>query len=325
MYRWFKSFSLLIVFASACFAQQKNRVAVLDFDYSTVQSSTDSLFGSNVDVGKGVADLVVQNLVKSNVYSVVERKMLDKVLAEQNFSNSDRADVNTAAKLARILGVDAIIIGSVTQFGRDDKAVSIGAGGLGSRITGRLGIGGVSKRESKAVVGINARLVSTQTAEILAVAEGMGESTRSGTSLIGSGGGSAAFGGAGYDMTSTNFAESILGEATNKAVGSLSTQLDQRVARLPVNTLKVEGLVADSTDGVLVLNVGTKAGLKVGDRLEVRRVAREIKDPATGKVIRRIEEKVGEVTVTEVDEVSSVGQFAGSSPAEVGDAVASVP
>ena len=64
-------------------------------------------------------------------YSVIERKELDKILAEQNFSNSDRADPQRAAKIGRMLGVDAIIIGSITQFGRDDKSTDIGGGALG--------------------------------------------------------------------------------------------------------------------------------------------------------------------------------------------------
>jgi curli biogenesis system outer membrane secretion channel CsgG len=54
-------------------------------------------------------------------------------------------------------------------------------------ITGRFGIGGVSKREAKAVVEVSARMISTDTAEILAVASGKGESTRGGTSLLGAG------------------------------------------------------------------------------------------------------------------------------------------
>ena len=64
--------------------------------------------------------------MQDGVYSVIERNAIDKILAEQNFSNSDRANPDTAAKIGRILGVDAIIIGSITQFGRDDKNRSIG-------------------------------------------------------------------------------------------------------------------------------------------------------------------------------------------------------
>src|ERR1043165_464189 len=102
-------------------AQQKKRVAVFNFDYATVQSGVAALFGSNQDIGKGIADLMVDKLVQDGTYSVIERKQLDKILAEQNFSNSDRADTTTAAKIGRVLGVNAIVVGSITQFGRDDK------------------------------------------------------------------------------------------------------------------------------------------------------------------------------------------------------------
>jgi curli biogenesis system outer membrane secretion channel CsgG len=321
MVRYVKVVLVLMALVAVCAAQNnappKKRVAVMDFDYATVQGGVAAIFGTNVDVGKGIADILVNNLVKSGAYSVIERKALDKILAEQNFSNSDRADPNSAAKLARILGVDAMIIGSITQFGRDDKKTNVGGGGFGSV----FGLGGVSKKEAKAVVGINARVISTETAEILAVAEGKGESTRGGTSLIGAGGGWGGAGAGAFDMSSSNFADTILGEAVHKAVDSVSKQLDQDAGKLPTHVVKVEGLVADATGGTLILNVGSKAGVKVGDQLEVRRVTREVKDPSTGKVLRRIADKVGMVTITEVDESSAVGTFAGDGPAQVGDTV----
>jgi hypothetical protein len=59
----------------------------------------------------------------------------------------------------------------------------------------------------------------------------------------------------------------------------------------------------------------------VGDKLEVSRPVRTIKDPATGKVIKSVTDKVGEVTVTEVDEDSATATFNGSGAAKVGDIV----
>jgi curli biogenesis system outer membrane secretion channel CsgG len=139
-------------------AQQKKRVAVMNFDYATVQSSVSAIFGANQDIGKGIADMMVDKLVNNGVYSVIERKALDKILAEQNLSNSDRADPNSAAKIGKVLGVDGIIIGSITQFGRDDKKTSVAGAGLGG-ITDRFGLGGVSKNDAKAVVTITARII----------------------------------------------------------------------------------------------------------------------------------------------------------------------
>src|SRR4051794_19155245 len=111
MYRVLRVVSLLIICTVATLGAQappsahpagsapgrKARVAILDFDYATVHSGVSAVFGTNVDVGKGITDLLVSYLVKDGSYSVIERKALDKIMAEQNFSNSDRADATSAA------------------------------------------------------------------------------------------------------------------------------------------------------------------------------------------------------------------------------------
>lgn len=321
MQRWIHCILAIALFASLAFAQKK-RVAVMDFDYATVQSSVAAIFGTNADVGKGITDLLVQRLVERGTYSVIERKALDKILAEQNFSNSDRADSNTAAKLGRILGVDAIITGSITQFGRDDQKRTIGGSGIGG-LAGRYGLGGVQTKNSKAVVGITTRMINTDTAEILAAVTGRGESTRSGTSLVGSGGSWINQGSGTIDMGSSNFANTILGEAVNQAVAAVAEQLDTKATQLPSHKVELDGLVADVSGSQIILNIGSRAGLKIGDHLDVKRKQREVRDPATGKVIRRVEDKIGDLVITEVDEQSAVGRFNGSGAPKVGDAVRS--
>ena len=300
------------------YAQNKPRIAVMNFDYATVQSSVAAIFGTNADVGRGVADLLVEKLVQDGVFSVIERKAIDKILAEQNFSNSDRVDPNSAAKIGRILGVDAIVMGSITQFGRDDKQTNVGGFG---RSLDKFGLGGVGMKNAKAAVGLTARVVSTDTAEILAVASGAGQSTRSGASLTGAGGSAAAAAGGVLDMRSSNFANTILGEATNQATVALAKQIEGNIARVPVKTVAIDGLIADVSGSTIIVNVGTRGGLKVGDKLQVKRTGREIKDPATGKVIRRIEESLGEITITEADESSAVGTYSGPGQPKVGDSV----
>src|SRR5690242_15853405 len=138
-------------------APTKRRIAVLDFDYATVHQWVYDIFGSDQDIGKGIADMLVTNLVRNGTYTVIERKRLDQVMQEQNFQQSGRADPSSAVRLAKILGVDAIIIGSITQFGRDDKKLGVGGG---VRVGG-IGIGGIGKKTAKAVVQIDARIVST--------------------------------------------------------------------------------------------------------------------------------------------------------------------
>jgi curli biogenesis system outer membrane secretion channel CsgG len=300
---------------------QKKRVAVMNFDYGTVSTSVTALFGSNQDVGKGIADILVDKLVNGGVYSVIERKELDKVLKEQNFSNSDRADPASAAKIARVLGVQMIIIGSITQFGADDKKTDIGGGALGG-VTGRFSLGGVRKSNAKAVVTITARMIDTSTAEILASSSGHGEEARSGTGIIGSGGSVYGAGGGNFDMTSSNFRETILGTAVTKAVDDVAKQLESKAGAMPTVTVDVSGLVADAApDGTLIINVGSRGGVKVGDTLTVKHKGREIHDPATGALLRSMDEKIGTMTVTDVDSASATGKFAGSGTPKVGDTV----
>ncbi len=303
----------------AAAAQQKRRVAVLDFDYGTVRNNAAAMFGTDLDVGKGITDLLIERLVNTGTYSVIERTAISKVLAEQNFSNSDRADANTAAKIGRILGVDAIILGSITQFGRDDKSTGVGGGALSS-VTGRFGIGGAKRTSAKAVVAVTARMINTDTAEIMASSSGLGESSRKGVSLTGAGGGDVAAGGA-VDMTSKNFASTLIGEAVTAAVAQLAQGLNQSAAKLPQKTVAIDGLVADVSGSTVILNVGTRAGVKAGDKLQLRRKIRDVRDPATGKILRSVEDTIGEVTITEADEVSSVGTFSGAGAPKVGDAV----
>jgi curli biogenesis system outer membrane secretion channel CsgG len=299
----------------------KRRVAVLDFDYATVHQWVVDLFGSDQDIGKGIADMLVTNLVRNGTYSVIERKQLDRVLQEQNFQQSGRADPSSAVQLAKILGVDAIIIGSITQFGRDDK--KLGVGGIGAHIGG-IGLGGLGKKSAKAVVNIDARIVSTTTAEILGVATGHGESKRSSVSMVGG----LAIGGTGavgaLDMGSSNFANTIIGEATRSAVDSLTTELVDAAPRIPENVVQIQALVADVSGSQLIINVGTSAGVRIGGEYDVLRPGREIKDPATGRVLRRVTTAVGKLKITQADDASATGTLTGG-PARVGDCVGSCP
>lgn len=306
-----------LVMTSVASAQDKKRIAVLDFDYGTVRSAVQAYFGTDQDVGKGISLLLEQKLVQDGKYRVIDRNAMDKILKEQNFSNSDRADASTAAKIGRILGVNAIITGSITQFGRDDKHEGVGGGGYG---LGKWGIGGVGKKESKAVVNVTAKIIDINTAEILAVATGTGESKRGGFTMGGGGGGWSGGGGGQLDMGSSNFANTILGEAVNASVASLGQQLDDKADSLPTEKISVSGLVADVTGNTLILNVGTKAGVRVGDHLGVFRKGKEIRDPATGKVLKVMETKLGDVTITQADDSSSTGTFSGPTPPQVGDA-----
>src|SRR5215510_1162321 len=146
-------------------------VAVMDFDFGTVCSGYSGCWWGNYDIGKGMADQVVDALVNDGSFRVIERKKLDTVLAEQDFSNSDRADPSAAklAKIGKVLGVKYIISGSITKFGGEKKATGGSFKGVG------LGVG-----KAKTEVGLTMRMIDATTGEILISAKGLGTSKKGG-------------------------------------------------------------------------------------------------------------------------------------------------
>jgi len=167
-------------------------------------------------------------------------------------------------------------------------------------------------------------LVDIDTAEILGVADGKGESSRESTSLLGGGGNWHGFGGGAVDFGASDFAQTILGEAVNTAVKQLSAAVIADNTKLQARVVSVEGLVAAVDNTQIIVNVGSKTGLKVGDQLTVERVTKEIKDPSTGKVLRRMATSMGVIKVTDVDDVSAVAVVVSGTGFKIGDVVKTV-
>jgi curli biogenesis system outer membrane secretion channel CsgG len=312
----------LVLFLSASVWSQvapKKRVAIFDFDNAAVQGGVSTtLFQTNgPDIGKGVSEMLIAKLVQDGTVTVIERSAIDKVLAEQNLTNSDRSDPVTAAKLGRVLGVDAIVLGTITHYEYDEKMK-----GHSSPFPGMIGVansGTKAKYDIRAKIAISGRVVSPDTAEVLSVCEGVGETSRKNvkTDIRDMGG---------RVVMASGSNSPVMSESVDKAVALLAASLEPQFAKLPQRAPVIDGLVADASDsGKLVLNVGAHDGLKVGDRLQVLRAGKEIHDPVTGKLLMRDDTPLGEAVVTSVNDVSAIAQYNGAQPAQIRDVVRSVP
>jgi curli biogenesis system outer membrane secretion channel CsgG len=215
------------IFVNLPLSAQSTRptVAVLNFDFGSVQQ----WWSGNQDIGTGISDLLVDELVNDGSFRVIERKQLDAIMAEQNLAQSERADpsAKTVAQIGKLLGARYIVTGSVTKFGTEASNKSINGGGWGSK----YGVGSVGTAKGKANVAITTRIIDTTTGEIMTSAKGEGTSKRSGLLLAGSGGG--AVGGMGrIEFGSAAFRDTILGEATEIAVKETATKLIAAKSRL---------------------------------------------------------------------------------------------
>ncbi|MGA8073558.1 MAG: CsgG/HfaB family protein [Candidatus Acidiferrales bacterium] len=287
---------------------KKKIIAVLDFDDTAVGTA---VLGDQVDVGKAISALLAQQLAKEGTYAVVDSKTTSQALAELNFSKSDRTDREFAVKLGKRLGADGVIMGAVTLFGKDLKARPIPSDEM-------------IPRKIKARVEAEARIVDVGTDMIVAMAGGRGESKRQGVSLM-AGGNWHGFSGGNVDFGSSEFQATILGEAVDDAVQQLTTALAANASRLAPPQAEITGLVVSVNGAEIVLNIGAKAGLKLGDELAVERIVRDIPDPANGELSRLITSPIGMVRIAEFHDAFSVAtKISGDGEIKIGDHVKAV-
>lgn len=108
---------------------QKTTIAVVQF--------TD-LDGNVTDFGKYLAEELITRLFQTKKFKVIERQLLNKIISEQKLSLTGMVDPTSAKQLGKVLGVDAVASGTITDLAQSLR--------------------------------VNARLISTETGEIFAVA-----------------------------------------------------------------------------------------------------------------------------------------------------------
>jgi curli biogenesis system outer membrane secretion channel CsgG len=293
-------------------AVKKRRLAVRPFDYSTVTNWVNYWFNNNTNIGEGIRAMLTVRMQQSKQITLLERTNLKDVLAEQDLGASNRVKKGTNARIGQLSGADAMLYGDIVIFGRDDTTKRKSVGAVIGRFSPVAGAVATMNKEEKAVVGINLRLVDAETGEVLETAEARGESSRKSkdyAGVLGVAGAGAAGGSAG--MTSSNFQQTIIGEATSNAVDQIVKYLEGKVPQLPAKPREIEGRVATVTTGGAVLTVGSQDGVMRGDRFEILKINGEIKDPTTKEVIDLDAVKIGEFVADAVRDKTVTGAYGG--------------
>jgi curli biogenesis system outer membrane secretion channel CsgG len=314
-----KQVILLAALAGFAMGQTKRSVTIEPFDYSTVQSVAQAIFGTQVDIGTGISAMLTTRVSQDGKFTVVERRKVANIMKEQDFGASNRVKKGTQARIGQIRGADFTLMGDIVVFGRDDRR---NAGGVGVVVPGAGGVAAGYGKTDKAVVVLAYRLVDNESSEIVASGEARGESKRSSRGgLAGLFAGGVLVGG-GFSSNASNFAETIIGEAVMDAVTKLSADLSTRgmSAAGSAKEVEIDALVADVSGGSMTINAGSSAGVGQGMKLVVYRKGKEIKDPASGEVLDVQTERIGELTITTVRERIAMGAYSGA-PAKVGDIV----
>ena len=265
----------LVVSLPALGAGAKPRVAVLEFKDKTDHYSW-------YRAGMAAQDMMVTELVKSGAYRVIEREQLQAIMQEKHLSLSGDIDPKTAVKFGKMLGVEYLVAGSVTELGVTDR---------GAHVPGGFGLPSVNVRSQKAEAAVDARAFSTTTGEIVWADTARDETSDASVYVMGAGGGANDHG----------KVDKILRPVVQKLASSFG-KADVKSSGLggASDASGVSGKIANVDGGTIYVNVGSEAGVKEGDEFNVMRVGKQIKDPDTGEVLGAEESKVGRVRITAV-------------------------
>jgi len=217
------SLILLLVFtASTAVAEfKKNKIAVLDFQMQGKQYQ-------DTDMGAIVAEWLITALVKEGRFDVVERRLLQKILAEHQLAMSGVVDDKSISELGQILGVKIIISGAVLHFQNFIEA--------------------------------NARIIDVSNGSIIAA-----ESAKS-TSAAG--------------------------------LEDLVIHMAQKI----IKDFPLEGYIVMRDGDKVSIDLGKRAGVKVGMQFIAYKEGKVIKHPKTGEVLDIETLETGKVKITRVRE-----------------------
>lgn len=138
-------------------------VAVLPFTNKGIVSK-----GMGLEDAQLVSEFVIEDLLDSGLFDIIEREQLDNILAEQSFGTSGLVDPTTAPQMGSLLGAQYILYGNVTGLTTKESGAGVGALGAGA---------GVQKH--KVTANISARIIEVSTGRVVLAGRGTGESSSS--------------------------------------------------------------------------------------------------------------------------------------------------
>ncbi len=194
--------------------------------------------GLGGEIGEiNVVEQMMTTFYNLNRFKLFERTQLEKILEEQKLGMSGILDAATAAEIGKGIGVDAIVLGSITRAGSN--------------------------------LAIDARLIDTETAQIITAQDEM---------------------------------------STRTSIQDLKEMINRLAQKISLDLPLVEGYVINVRGDKLTLDVGANKGLKKGMKCIVYREGKDIVHPITKKVLGKETEEIGQIKLVQVMPQYSVGQ-----------------
>lgn len=266
--------SVPIRFKRGC--EVKPVVAVMDLE-------NQAGFTGQVNLGSGLAEMLVTRLMETKKVVVIERQHLRDILQELSLQKQGLSRPEGRAADGRLKNAKYLIRGSITDFA------------AGSGAAGRFGFSSLKVFGSvnRAQVTLHLRIYDVESGEIMASLKATGHASAGRAGAEGQYK-NIQFGGEAFKRTP-------LGKATEGALGEAVHRL---LTALPVDFWRP--LVADVDQGQVLVNGGENVRLRPGAQFVVREKPRVVTDPATGDLLETLPGKQkGRIRIQRVGPLSS--------------------
>ena len=133
----------------------------LSFNQKTVLGVSDfkiSARGAARQVGAGMTDMLMNALVETGCFRVVDRNRMNEILGEQQLGMTGAINQTSAARVGQLTGAQMMVMANITEFKEKEKGTAIG---------GLLRKAGVGIGKMDAHLGMIIRITDVNTGEIL--------------------------------------------------------------------------------------------------------------------------------------------------------------
>lgn len=216
-----------------------------------------------IDMGP-VEELVTSSIFGTDRFDLVEREEILGVLSEQDFGNTDRVSLESAAKIGRLLGADYMLFTAINEWTEGKTAMSV-----------------VVKSKSTAEVAMSFKMIDTDTARVAFAGTYRAQT------------GEWALHVPFFGISESSPINYALSACINKAAYHLATALPNR---------PWQGRVAAVNGDLVTINGGENRGLTVGQVFSILTVGKDVVDPESGEVLGQQSKVIGSVQVTSVEE-----------------------
>ena len=233
----------------------KRKVAIARFSNETLYGKGAFYTKENDPLEKMSTDILSSKLAQSGKFILLER------------SDDFNSDNSYGFKKEDLLGVDYIIVGSVSEFGRKDET--------DTKLLSR-------SREQFAIATVNIRLIDVKSGQIVYGEEGSGQSSTQNKTSFGVG-------------STASYDTSINDQAISAAISKL---IDNVINKLTDSPWK--SFILDKDGETYFIAGGKSQGIKIGDVFDVEKKGREIKNPQTGGMISLPGTRIAKISVIQI-------------------------